>query len=96
MSIEQIKQATVPILSRYGVIRAGVFGSYAREEANQDSDVDLLVKFDKAKSLLEIIRLEREISETLGKKIDLVTEPSLNKYLKDIVLNDLKVFYERK
>ena len=95
MSIEQIKQATVPILTRYGVVRAGVFGSYARGEASGDSDIDLLVKFKKAKSILEIIRLEREISETLGKKIDLVTEPSLNKYIKNRVLNELKVFYER-
>jgi uncharacterized protein len=96
MSIEQIKQATIPILNRYGVVRAGVFGSYARDEAGEDSDIDLLVKFDKAKSLLEIIRLEREISETLGKKIDLVTEPSLNKHIRDRVLNELKVYYERR
>lgn len=95
MSIEQIKQATVPILNRYGVVRAGIFGSHARDEAKEESDIDLLVRFDKAKSLLEIIRLEREISETLGKKIDLVTEPSLNKHIKDRVLNELKVFYER-
>ncbi len=95
MSIDQIKQSAVPILNRYGVVRAGIFGSYARNEAREESDIDLLVKFEKAKSLWEIIRMEREMSEALGKKIDLVTESSLNKYLKSNILNDLKIFYER-
>jgi len=89
-------QKIAPLLDRNYVSRAGVFGSYARGEASEESDVDLLVKFEKARSLLEIIRLEREISETLGKKVDLVTEPSLNRHLRKYILDDLKVFYEKR
>ena len=51
----------------------GVFGSTARGESNQESDIDLLVKFAEKKSLLGLVRLERELSEALGRKVDLLT-----------------------
>jgi len=72
----------------------GLFGSYARGEAGAGSDVDLLVRFSKRKSLVDLIRLEREISLALGIKVDLVTEGSLSPYLKKDVQKDLRVIYE--
>ena len=47
----------------------GVFGSIARDEDTPTSDVDLLVKFSRRKSLLDIVKLERELSTRLGKKV---------------------------
>ena len=71
----------------------GVFGSMARGEATELSDIDLLVKFSKRKSLLEIVRLEREVSTALGRKVDLLTEGAISPYLRDRVKRELWVIY---
>jgi len=55
----------------------GLFGSYSRGEQKEKSDIDFLASFSKRKSLLDLIRIERELSEILGIKVDLVTEKSL-------------------
>ena len=86
----------IPILKRNDVEFAGIFGSYARGEAREESDVDVLIKFAKPKSLLKIVRLERELSEAAHKKVDLVTENALSPYLKEAVLREVKVFYGKR
>jgi predicted nucleotidyltransferase len=72
----------------------GVFGSVARGEDTSTSDLDLMVKFSKRKSLLDIVRLERELSTVLGKKVDLLTEAAISPYLRDRILSELRVIYE--
>jgi len=69
------------LLAKAGAKKAAVFGSYARGEANSRSDLDILVRFSTRKSLLDLVRLERELSEHLGIKIDLLTEKSVSPYL---------------
>ncbi len=91
--IAQIKEKALPVLERNDVKFAGIFGSYARGDARPDSDIDVLIKFDTAKSLLDLIRLEDILSDTLGRKVDLVTEKALSPYIKDSVLGDLQIFY---
>jgi uncharacterized protein len=76
------------------VAMVGIFGSQAREEARDQSDIDILVRFSKRKSLLKVVTLERELSEALGKKVDLLTEASLSPYLRDTIMRDLRVIYE--
>jgi uncharacterized protein len=76
------------------VAMVGIFGSQAREETNAQSDIDLLIKFSKRKSLLKVVALERQLSEALGKKVDLLTEAALSPYLRDRILRDLQVIYE--
>jgi uncharacterized protein len=71
----------------------GIFGSTARGEATESSDVDLLVRFAKPKSLLFLVRLERNLSEILGRKVDLLTESAISPYLKDRILKELTVIY---
>lgn len=73
-----------------------LFGSYARGEERKDSDIDLLVKFSTAKSYFELVRIERELTNIFGKKVDLVTEAALSKYIKPIVNNQIINIYERK
>ena len=51
-----------------------LFGSSARDKEMSSSDIDLIVRFNKQKSLLAFVRLECELSNMLGKKVDLVTE----------------------
>jgi predicted nucleotidyltransferase len=71
----------------------GVFGSVARGEATGQSDIDLLVRFSKRKSLLEMIKLEREVSAAVGRKVDLLTESAISPYLRDKVKRELQVIY---
>jgi predicted nucleotidyltransferase len=78
---------------RNDIAMVGVFGSMARGEATELSDIDLLVKFSKRKSLLEIVRLEREVSTALGRKVDLLTESAISPYLRDRVKRELRVIY---
>ena len=72
-----------------------IFGSMARGEAKKRSDIDLLVRFSKRKSLLAVVRLERELSEALGRKVDLLTEGALSPYLRERILKETKVVYEK-
>lgn len=86
----------IPILKRNDVEFAGLFGSYAKGTANKKSDVDLLVRFSKPIGLFKLVGLERKLSQTLNKKIDLVTEGFLSPYIKDDVFHDLKIFYGKR
>ena len=71
--IEKIKKKIIPLLKKNKVVRAGIFGSYARGEQKKNSDIDILVEInDKKMSLLGFIRLGRELEEALRKKVDLV------------------------
>jgi len=76
------------------VAMVGVFGSSARGEATDKSDVDLLVKFKEKKSLLALVRLERELGMALGRKVDLLTEAAISPYLHDRIMKELQVIYE--
>lgn len=66
-------------LRQAGIERLSVFGSVAREEAAEASDVDLVAVFDKSRrlSLLDVIRLERRLSDLIGVPVDLVEEAAL-------------------
>ncbi len=94
MSHEEIESTLVSILGKYGVRKIGLFGSYARGEQRRDSDMDVLVDFKERKSLLTLVRIERELSENLGIKVDLLTEQSISPYLVDRIKAELKVIYQ--
>jgi hypothetical protein len=81
----------VEICRQNDVSKIGVFGSMARGEATEQSDIDLIVEFSKRKSLLALVALERQMSETLGRRVDLLTEAALSPYLRDTIMNDLQV-----
>lgn len=93
MTIEEIKSRAAPILEKCGVEFAGIFGSFARGENKPDSDLDILVRFSKPKSLFDLVGLEMELSKRLDRKVDLITEKYLHPYLRPQVLKDLKVLY---
>jgi len=65
----------------------------ARNEATEASDIDLLVSFSRPVSLLQMVTLERELSEALGRKVDLLTETSLSPYLRDHILKERQLVY---
>lgn len=86
MSIEEIKSRILPVLKRYGVKRAGVFGSAARGEMSDESDVDILVEIEGDMSLLDFVGLKLELEEKLGKSVDLVEYSTLKPILKERIL----------
>ena len=83
------------ICRRHRVKELSVFGSVARGEMRPDSDVDLLVEFqsDADVSLLEHFAAEREFSELLGRKVDLVSKRALRAALKQDVLSQARLIY---
>ena len=83
----------VEICKTNDVAMVGVFGSMARGEANEDSDIDLLVRLARPKSLLSLVALERKLADALGRKVDLLTENALSPYLRDRILGELQVLY---
>ncbi len=93
MSLEEITQKIIPTLQANDVEFAGVFGSAARGEGREDSDVDIVVRFSKRKGLIGLIGLERQISEALGKKAQVLTEQAIHPYIQKNVLKDLKIIY---
>jgi len=89
--IEQVKRKILPVLQRYDVVRAAIFGSLARGETKQGSDIDILVEFAGEKSLLDLAGLKIELEESLGVRVDVLTYGSLHPLLKDRVLSEQKV-----
>jgi len=85
----------IDICRQNDVSMVGVFGSMTRGEAKKKSDIDLLVRFSKRKSLLAMVRLERELSEALGRKVDLLTEAAISPYLRERILKETRVVYEK-
>ena len=77
-SLLKILRRQIPMLAeRYSVETLEVFGSYVRAEQKRDSDLDLLVTFKEAPSLLTFIAIENYLSDLLGVKVDLVMKDSL-------------------
>ncbi|HLD72488.1 MAG TPA: nucleotidyltransferase family protein [Candidatus Nanoarchaeia archaeon] len=88
--LNRIKKIIVPILRRNKVIKAGIFGSYARGEQKKKSDLDLLIKVKKGIkfSLLDLIGLEMELNKFLKRKVDLLTYGGINPHLKERILKE--------
>lgn len=84
----------IEICKARGTRKIAIFGSFVRGEARPDSDVDILVEFDRPTSLLTLIRLERELSEVLGRKVDLLTEQAISPHLRDRILSEQQVIYD--
>lgn len=72
-----LRQQKKSLAERYGVESLEVFGSYVRGEQKPGSDLDVLVTFHEEPSLLTFIRIENDLSDVLGVKVDLVMKDSL-------------------
>ena len=93
MNREEIFEKIAQVLKNRGARKIAVFGSYAREEEKPESDIDIVVEFLGRKSLLELVRIERELSEILGIKVDLLTEKSISPYLIDTIRKEMEIIY---
>ena len=85
--IKQIKSKIIKILKKNNVVRAGIFGSYARGEEKKNSDIDILIKPPKGIGL-GFAGIELELEKSLNKKVDLLTYKCIHPLLKKRILNE--------
>lgn len=95
----QLVQTIQAYFATQPVLRAWLFGSYARGEQTPDSDVDILVVFDqkngKRVSLLKHIGIALGLEDLIGKKVDLITEGTLLPFAQETAEKDKVLIYER-
>ena len=88
--IDKLKMKIKPILKKNKIVRAGIFGSYARGEAKKNSDIDILIEFKGG--LLDLVGLELELKRILKRKVDLLTYKGINPLLKKrILLEEIRI-----
>jgi uncharacterized protein len=88
-TLEEVRSAIAAPMARRGVVRAGVFGSFARGEANDASDVDFLVEFEPGRTLLDLAGLRLDLCEALGREVDVATRGSLHPGLRERILREV-------
>jgi len=80
---------------RHGVKRLSLFGSILRDDFGRDSDIDVLVEFETDRRVgLRFFAMERELSDLLGRKVDLNTPGFLSRYFREEVLAEAVVHYD--
>jgi predicted nucleotidyltransferase len=90
--LEQIRK----YFAQRPVIRAYLFGSYVRDQADEQSDIDIVVELDYHQRIgLLFVQMQMDLEAMLDAKVDLVSANALSKYLKPIVDREKKLIYER-
>ena len=86
--LEKLRRQITPTLKKHDVIRASVFGSYARGEETLKSDIDMMVEFSGKKSLLDLVGLKLDLEDKIGKKIDVSTFKAIHHLIRDRVFKE--------
>ena len=84
--VEEHREKILELAARHGASNVRIFGSLARGEGSQSSDLDLLVTLEERRSLLDLVGLKQDIEDLLHRPVDVVTEPALSPYIRDRVL----------
>jgi len=93
MSKEEIKRILVKVLKKEGVIKASLFGSVARGDDRENSDIDIIVQFKEGKSLLDLAGLKVELEELFHRKVDVITFNSIHPLLKEYIEKEQEELY---
>jgi uncharacterized protein len=83
----------IETLKPYKPKRIGLFGSVARNEETETSDIDILYSFNVPISLFNLVDIQNYLQINLQKKVDLVSEKAVHPLLKESIFNDLKIIY---
>jgi uncharacterized protein len=86
--VQQRRKDILTIAARHGARSVRVFGSVARGDAREGSDIDLLVDLEPGRSLLDLIAIKQDLEDTLRTPVDVVTEAGLSPYLRQQVLDE--------
>ncbi len=84
--VSRLKNISPQLNKDFGVSKIGIFGSYSRGEEKRNSDIDVLVEFNRPVNLFEFSRLKLFLSKHLGIQVDLVTPGALKPLIKDKIL----------
>lgn len=96
MSTQDIKTTIAEYFKTQPVLKAWLFGSFARGEETPDSDVDILIVLDNSKPVgLKFFGMFEDLRELLGRNVDLVTERSLASFARQSIERDRQLIYER-
>jgi predicted nucleotidyltransferase len=88
--IIKIINSQLPALrDQYKVKRLGLFGSAARGEVGEESDIDILVEFESPVGFFDFIRLENSLSKLLGRKVDLISRKAIKPSIKEEILKEV-------
>lgn len=87
---QEYKERVVEIASHYGASNIRVFGSVARGEEDENSDIDFLMDIEKGRSLLDIVRLKRSLESLLHHRVDIVETAAIKENIRDFILADVK------
>ena len=88
LSVEEIRQAALPILRRYGVTKAAVFGSAVKGQLRPESDIDILVRIGEDVSLLGFVGLKLDLEQALSRRVDLVEYDMIKPRLRERILEE--------
>ncbi|MHB1163096.1 MAG: nucleotidyltransferase family protein [Minisyncoccota bacterium] len=94
-TVKEIATKAQPVFEKYGVTYAALFGSQARGDSRPDSDIDLLVEYGRPLGF-EYAGLRRDLEEQLGCEVDMITEESMNEFLRPHIVSDLTPIYGEK
>ena len=86
--MDKITLKIIPILKKYGVSRASLFGSVVRGDTHKNSDIDILVEVPEDKSLFDMMDIQFELEDVLKKKVDLVEYDYIKPRLKSHILGE--------
>ena len=90
LTLSKIKKTIIPILSKYGITDINLFGSYARGEANEKSDVDIYCDSGKIRNLIEQGKMEDELEKALNKEVDIIFSSSkMDSFFKEQIMEDM-------
>jgi len=84
-----LSQHKEKLKQRYKVKAIGIFGSFVRDEQHEDSDVDILVEFERPIGFFRFLELEEHLCELLGAKVDLVSKKALRPYIGRAILQEV-------
>jgi predicted nucleotidyltransferase len=93
MISELQKDIIIHTIMPFNPVRIGIFGSAARGENTENSDIDILYRLKAPVGLFNLVRIKERLEEELNKTVDLVSEKSLHPKLKPYIMNDLKIIY---
>lgn len=94
-TLDEIQEKVLPIAKAYDIESLGVFGSYARQDAHEDSDIDICIGKGSLKSLLQYFSFVHDLQKTLDCHVDVVTTDIEDKAFLEHILAERVLLYER-
>ena len=93
MISELQKNIIINTMMPFHPVRIGIFGSVARDEETENSDIDILYLLKDAVGLFKVVRIKDSLEEKLNRKVDLISEKYVHSELKPCIMNDLQIIY---